>query len=162
MDIPALSDDIIIYEYFVNITRSVGGGECPPVTLSGEGGTVTVSLTVECYDGYGGEDCACIETEMSCGIYIIINFFNKMAIAHVYFILYTDPNTFTTPTPSSSMIPPSQSTDEPTENSLLLPAGAGLGGFVAVLLLLIALFGLCLLYRRRRDKKSKRLGMCII
>ena len=61
-DIPPFNiQEDIVDEVFVVLERTPGGGECSAVDVVGLGARVnaTVSFTVDCYTGYGGDDCSC-------------------------------------------------------------------------------------------------------
>ena len=58
-DLPPLDEDILIYEFIVELERRPGAGECSAVTVTGPRENVTVSLTVDCYPGFSEEDCTC-------------------------------------------------------------------------------------------------------
>ena len=84
---------------------------------------------------------------------------------HFFYSLSGNPTTSsstmspsTPPPPSSSTLPPGGLTSQ-NDSGLMVAVGVGLGGLVGVLLILIALVVLCFMYRRRRERKSQRIGM---
>ena len=66
-DIPPFKEDIVD-EVFVDLERTMGGGECSVVDVVGLEGilSATVSFTVDCYTGYSGDNCSCSGNE-TCG-----------------------------------------------------------------------------------------------
>ena len=66
---PFNTEEDMVDEVFVDLERTPGGGECSTVDVVGLRGrlSATISLTVDCYAGYGGDDCSCSADDATCG-----------------------------------------------------------------------------------------------
>lgn len=60
---------IVIDRWFVELERVAGDSTNSAMNVTGMKGNaaILVSLHVECYDGYSGDDCGC-EEDMECGM----------------------------------------------------------------------------------------------
>ena len=81
-DLPPFGpDEVIVDEWFIELKRQAGGGECSPEDVVGAKGNVNVSLSVvvDCFIGYSGDDCNCSSGDTNCG-----NDYNTAFIVCIY------------------------------------------------------------------------------
>ena len=64
-DIPPFSPpDVIVDEVFIEVQSAAGGSEAQSLSTTGERGLVMISLSlsVDCTPGFGGDDCVTVNT----------------------------------------------------------------------------------------------------